>query len=394
MMRKYGCVGVIALASVCLLSGTASADSKSKSSCQYTGYEDGCAKAPSDGNYVNENFFSYAKQSGQGSYYNAPGKTSGHPPPWNVAGVDYPVGYRTSHKLQDPATAPLPSGCYYSATGSKAGGAIVVCSNVANLTLKDWDFSLHNCTVVDIKNTVTGTIKIKDSKFVNGPNCSVTNGFLLMVENHAAADFTFEHNLVDGLAPQYPTSLVGLIVPFVKGTMRIEYNAFLHAPARPLTSNDEGPLLVAYNYWEGWVYQPTDGHGEVVINYLGDNRSQPSLKYSFNTGLEPNNVCANCGTAVWYPTAGGQNTTIGSVQVDHNTSVVNLNNGGVTVAASSAETAYNIYGSVTFDSNYTDPTGAYACFLSESNPTYVTAPVFTGNVNMTSGKAVTNFGNC
>jgi hypothetical protein len=394
-MRRSGYVGAIILASMCVLSGSASAQRNSKNhpNCRYqNGYEDGCAQAAADGNYVNPNFFTYAKQSGQGRYYRNPAKPSGHPPPWNVAGVDYPVGYGASRKLYDPAKGLLPPGCSYSATGSQAGGAIVICANVVNLTLGDWDFSLHNCTVLDIKSTVTGIIAIKNSKFVNGQNCSVKNGYLVMVENPSMAAFRFEHNYVDGLAKQYPTSLIGLIVPFVQGAMVMKYNAFLHSPARPITSGDEGPLVFAYNYWEGWVYQPSDGHGEVVINYLGDNKNQPSTTYSFNTALEGNDVCSGCGTSVWYPTGGGQNTTIGVVVIDHNTSIVNTHEGEKTVAASAAETSYDTYGSVTFEQNYTDPTGSYACFLSESNPTYLTQPVFTGNVNMINGSAITDFG--
>jgi len=392
-MRKSGCAGVVAgiVVASWLVSGPASAHR----TCFYqNGYDDGCAGAPSDGNYITPDFFSYAKQSGQGDYYSAPSIPSTHPPPWNVAGVDYPVGYRTSKELLDPATGPLPTGCNYSATGSPAGGAIVICSGASDLKLNGWDFSLHNCTVLDIKSNVTGTITIKNSKFVNGSNCSVTNGYLVMVENPAAANFKFEHNFVDGLAQQYPTSLMGLIVPFVQGRLTVQYNAFLHAPARPITSIDQGPLFIAYNYWEGWVYQPSDGHGEVMINYLGDNKFQPSITYSFNTALEPNDVCANCGTSVWYPTGGGRNTTIESVHVDHNTSIVNLNNGQVTVAAASAETSYNTYGSVSFHKNFMDPMGSYECFTTTSNPTYVNPPKFTGNVNMLNGNAVTDFGKC
>jgi hypothetical protein len=390
-MRRSGCVDVLAgfLVATWAVSGPASAHR----TCAYQGYNDGCAAAPSDGNYVNKDFFAYAKQSGQGSYYSAPGTPASHPPPWNVAGVDYPVGYRTLVELLDPATGPLPSGCSYSATGSANGGAIVTCSGANDLTFNGWDFSLHNCTVLDIKSNVTGTVRISNSKFVNGSNCSVSNGYLVMIENPAVANFKFEHNYVDGNQQQFPTSLIGLIVPFVQGRMTVKYNAFLNSPARPVVSIDTGPLVFAYNYWEGWVYQPSDGHGEVVLNYLGDDKTQSSIKYSFNTGLEPSAVCS-CGTAVWYPTGGGTNSSIGKVVVDHNTSVVNLNNGQVTVAAASAETSYNTYGSVTFRQNYMDPTGSYECFISVGNPTYTTSPLFTGNVNMIDGQTVNDFGSC
>jgi hypothetical protein len=394
-MRSLGIGGAIAIA---LIAGTVSAGPASARSnhpsCKYSGYDDGCAKAYADGNFINPNFFSYAKQSGQGAYYSAPNTPSDHPMPWNVAGVDYPVGYSKGRKLQDPAVDKLPTGCTYSATGSAAHGAIVVCSKVNNLALKGWDFSLHNCTVLDIKSSVTGTITIKNSKFVNGSNCSVSNGFLAMIENSTIANFKFEHNYVDGLAHQYPTSLIGMIVPFIQGRMIVKYNAFLHSPARPMTSNNEGPLEAAYNYWEGWVYQPSDGHGEVVINYLGNDKHQSLIAYSYNTALEPNDVCANCGTSVWYPTGGGTNTRIDNVIVDHNTSIVNLHDGQVTVAAASAETSYNTYGAVSFQANYMDPTGAYQCFISISNPTYLTPPEFVGNINMKNGKTVTDYGYC
>ena len=128
---------VLAAASLAMLSILdgipSSANSKFVAShrCSYGyAYADGCSAAPSDGNYVNPHFFLYAKQSGQKAYFRAPFVQSNHPPAWNVAGVDYPVGYRRSIKLKDPTSGQLPKGCRLS-KGNVA--AAVICDNVKDV---------------------------------------------------------------------------------------------------------------------------------------------------------------------------------------------------------------------------------------------------------------------
>jgi hypothetical protein len=363
--------------------------------CPYgKSYDDGCAKSRADGSYINANFFSFAKQSGQGEYYSAPSTPSNHPPPWNVAGVDYPVGYPTSRKLKDPAAEPLPAGCTYSATGSDSGGAIVVCNHVANVSFDGWDFSLHGCTPLDIKNYTSGVVRILNSKFVNGPNCSTRNGYLVTVEDPAPVNVVFESNFVDGNAKKYPTSLTAMLVLNNVRSTTLKYNAFLHSPGRPISSSSVSKLDVAYNYWEGFVYQDSDGHGEVIINVLENTFVKPSITYSFNTVLQPNNVLINGTTAMFYASTSQSNATIMATVIDHNTSIANLNAGHVTTSAASAETSYDTYGKVLFQQNYMDPTGAYSCFVSISNPTYLTPPVFSGNVNMINGHTVDKFDSC
>ena len=77
------------------------------------GYADGCAAAPATGQFIQPDFFTMVRQSGQSQYRDASGKRSDHPPPWDVAGVDYPVGHITSDtKLLDPIKNP-PAGCTY-----------------------------------------------------------------------------------------------------------------------------------------------------------------------------------------------------------------------------------------------------------------------------------------
>jgi hypothetical protein len=77
------------------------------------GYADGCAGAPPTGQFIQPDFFTMVRQSGQSQYRDASGARSDHPPPWNVAGVDYPVGHTTPDaKLLDPIKNP-PAGCAY-----------------------------------------------------------------------------------------------------------------------------------------------------------------------------------------------------------------------------------------------------------------------------------------
>jgi hypothetical protein len=77
------------------------------------GYADGCAAAPATGQFLQPDFFSMVRQSGQSQYRDASGKRSDHPPPWDVAGVDYPVGHVTPDaRLLDPIKNP-PAGCTY-----------------------------------------------------------------------------------------------------------------------------------------------------------------------------------------------------------------------------------------------------------------------------------------
>src|ERR1035437_6550905 len=74
---------------------------------------DGSLTAPVGGSFQRTNFFtSYALQNMQ-SYVTRP--------PWQVAGVDYPVGIPSSVTLKDPSTASLPSGVTYNATATGYG---------------------------------------------------------------------------------------------------------------------------------------------------------------------------------------------------------------------------------------------------------------------------------
>ena len=74
------------------------------STCPYGfSYSDGCAGANQSALFQNPTFFSTVQQSGQGSYAARP--------PWNVAGVDYPVGQYTPDNLLTDVSTNVPAGC-------------------------------------------------------------------------------------------------------------------------------------------------------------------------------------------------------------------------------------------------------------------------------------------
>jgi hypothetical protein len=113
MMRKF-LFGAI-LAAICAGPFAPGADVAAAEKCARAGagYADGCAAAPATGQFIQPDFFTMVRQSGQSQYRDASGKRSDHPPPWDVAGVDYPVGHVTPDaKLLDPIKNP-PAGCTY-----------------------------------------------------------------------------------------------------------------------------------------------------------------------------------------------------------------------------------------------------------------------------------------
>src|SRR5208283_804125 len=100
-------------------------------------------------------------------------------PPWNVAGVDYPVGVPAGTSLKDPTTAALPTGCSFS-------GSTVTCSGSTPITLNGYDFSLRNGTTLHI---TASNITVKNSHFLVGTNQGAL-GDIVQVDG-AAGNVTF-----------------------------------------------------------------------------------------------------------------------------------------------------------------------------------------------------------
>ncbi len=329
---------------------------------------DGCVAAPASGSFqILTSFSSQAAQSGQ-TWVNS------HPWPWNAAGVDYPVGYSMSVPLGDPATAVLPAGCAYQATGGIGGAPRVFCDRlpshigVINPTIQGLDFSLHGCVVLEFSQNVIGTVTVQNNNFKSGPNCAVTSGYLIKLDG-GSANLVLKYNQIDGNAQQYPAALAGTIQDnSPTGSLTMEYNAIINSPQRPVNSYTSGNIVDRYNYIDGWVlYNPVLEHGETLLDQPGPRISVASVIHAFNTVLLPAAEIANSTTAPFFlsGTPGGYNFFASST-VDHNVVVTNLADGVPGQYTTSAALAYidwGLFGTVTVTNNYVDPTGAIFCTL-------------------------------
>ncbi len=375
-------------------------------------YSDGCPGAPVGGNFQVSNFFtSYAAQSSQ---------TYATRPPWNVAGVDYPVGIpAASLPLKDPTTASLPAHCSYS-----SGIVTVVCQNDsgAGVTFDGYDFSLHNCVNLQFNGTVTGPVVIKNSNFAFGSACQTRNPYYLLELN--GSSITIENNYFDGGGAAWGkdgsgnvgVAIISASVSTLNGSMTVEYNAFLHGPGRFISYNTCvgtapttcGDFTWEFNYGEGMIYQSFAEHGEMTFSNFGSAAMnagdvQSNAIFSYSTWLEPliTGITGAAGsTSMIAPFvgagAGPYTNTITNTQVDHNTEVANSNSemsASVTVSTLGVWLAYGYFTSVTIENNYLDPTGSYYCFSQPSggNGQGVGSATFLGNIDLLDGSAWNKF---
>jgi hypothetical protein len=159
-------------------------------------YPDGCADASTAATVERPNFFNgYAGQSGQ---------TLAYRPPWNVAGVDYPVGNITPiTSMQDPAVvykATSSDGCtYYPAGANKSGlnytyGPELYCDGNTSLNITQINFGPvgeHGSTILAVAHTYAGAINIHDNYFqcdpgLNSAQATISIGTIyFMNPNHA-----------------------------------------------------------------------------------------------------------------------------------------------------------------------------------------------------------------
>jgi hypothetical protein len=360
-------------------------------------YVDGCPGAPVGGNVQHSNFFTgYANQNGQSYGTNRP--------PWNVAGVDYPVGIPSASitaGLKDPTSATLPTGCTYSSSAHS-----VTCSGAhGGLTIDGWDFGNAGgaglCVRLVITGNVNGHIIIQNSNFANttgnGAQCNVANGELVdLVTNSAATDVVVQDNVFDANAQNvtYAPMNPSLSIIMSNGqNVTIEYNAFLHSTARAIQVAAGGTVNESFNYAEGFTYTFGQAlHGEFSEDSTFGGGTAALKNYSFNTILEGKDAVGHEATSLIYASSGAANSTWTTVNVNNNTLVSN-NIGGSNPVSYLAETSYDTFTTLNWTQNYFDPNGAFGCFYPHANPPTSGAPVigtenFSGNIDMFDGSTV------
>lgn len=343
-------------------------------SCPYgSGYTDGCSAAPAaNADTIQQPgfFSSYAPQNGQ-AYVTRP--------PWNVAGVDYPVGIQSDYagQLKDPSTAALPAGCAF------YGGAApyVNCANVHNLNISGYDFghTAVGSVQLDIAGGVTGTLTISNDKFFNGKNVD-SQYFGVIIYETNSANVVMKYNYLDGNGVNIPTgNLATMVADQSTGSLTFQYNAILNVPSKALAySTGNSNVNISYNYGEGLNFGSA-AHSEFTIG-----TTQGSEEIGFNTFLVNNN---NGGaTANIYVDNGTPGGTVFDANIDHNVDVSNYNRTiGSNTSSFLIEPGGQTFDNIDFTDNYFDPNGSYGCiypFFTAGTQTY------TGNVDLVSGSTL------
>jgi hypothetical protein len=356
------------------------------------GERDGCLAAPAGTPdnitlFQHPDFFSsYATQSGQ---------TYKSRPPWNVAGVDYPVGIPKNVKLKDPATDPLPAGCSYRATGNTIGGPMLTCTK-GPLVLNGYDMSgrmvhpgAHGC--VDFVPTFTGSvITFKNDYFGINSACLGASNQGYSVQIFTGDNDLDMENCVWDYSPPNPIGFRPLSVG--QGSLTLKYNAWINMTGDPIAGSAKGNLLVAYNYVDTFLFNVAQqGHGEFIGITGGGTQAQ--TYYFFNTILQGHAAQPGSTTTTIWLSNGVGGITYADAQVLNNTTVVNLgsSSGDRKVSEAALVNMNYVHTATQVRDNYFDHTGAYYVGIAAS--AVCTAPVaWSGNIYLVSGTEVAKGG--
>jgi len=223
---------------------------------QGTTVADGCSGAQSTGSVQHTNFFTgYVPVNG-----NAPTVYESYSrPSWNVAGVDYPVGY--SGTLKDPTVSGNLPSC--AALDSNQGTQRVTV-NSTPCTLDHLDFSAQGGVCVHVAGGLTGNVTFTNDKFIAGKdNGGCFELGALTVDTGAAVNMLVKYSEFDSpYAIYYPTLATSasdtnayIYATMTGGSITMEYSAMQMCPGgciEVLTKTGTNPTVTSeYNYVEG-----------------------------------------------------------------------------------------------------------------------------------------------
>lgn len=377
---------------------------------QGTGWNDGCAGAqtatPLEPAFTRTFFTNssvgytadgIARQSGQ-SYLTLP--------PYNVAGVDFPVGPPATPVggWLDPDTLVAATGgnCAWTQITVPITTYEMFCNHVNNLDVENIDFthttnplaSGQSCIPLSIRGNDSGYIRVRYNKFVNGSGCSTSTATagLVSIINGNVAPIDFEYNYLDGKARSFPSLEMDQLAlldvtpggpngpgnittfPGTPYAMIVNYNVLLHVAGRPINSNTFGSIDAEDNYIEGFILPGTGGsiHGEIIGNARNGCPSQCPIEtmgqwtYLNNTVVMDADATGEGSTLLWANTGLGGDTqagdTVSYLYAKFNTLINNLlggpggaridGTGGLYIEATNVTNAF-------IDKNYIDPGAAF-----------------------------------
>jgi hypothetical protein len=245
----------------------------------YFSVGDGCMKAQAAGSVRRTNFFT-----------GFTGQTYPVRPPWNVAGVDYAVGY--SGTLKDPAVAGNLPAC----VSSYNANIFFANADMQPCVLDHLDFTLHGGYCFVVTGTRGQTVTFSNDHFATGTsNCTEYSGWI-QVDAGYTANVLVEYSEIDD---NYGCNCGGAITMVGTGSIRVRYTAGIGITGRleNVGPGSTGAIINQYNYIEGIGngYE----HGEVVEI----NSANPYVYAElWNTYYAGSTNC--CDTALLYITSG------------------------------------------------------------------------------------------
>jgi hypothetical protein len=284
-------------------------------------------------------------------------------PPWEVAGVDYAVGYSSGTVLKDPATISMPGVSVDPSTRT-----VFVTGN--NVTLDGYDFSLHGGYQVAVSGA---NVTISDSNFVLGTN---TGGYLIWGDS-TATNLTIKYCTMDASTIGNETSLIGW---GGSGTITLEYNWFENFPQHVLENFQPSGTTFSVVYKYNLIEQGAIESG-AHLNFLQfGSGTVTSADVSYNTTYQTPQVSSGEGFQFYMNNSG----TITNASLANNTMIA--------IGAKDAMAFMNHLGSNsqfpspasgTVTNNYFDTSASLGAFyLGLSGFTY------SGNIDMKSGKLI------
>lgn len=262
-------------------------------------------------------------------------------PTWNVAGVDYAVGYASGTVLKAPSTI------------SMAGVSVDSANHIinvsgSNVTLSGYDFSLNGGWQVSVNGGTN--VAIENSKFVVG-----SNGNTPIYVSPNASNVTIQNNLIDGAG----TSAQILIAADGAGTTTIQYNMIQNAWGQNLVmSSDVGGenWIVQYNVIKnaGLGYN-AGAHGDWIQTYNLPGHNTNSFEVNYNTFVQDTPIAAGRtqGISAFSANSG---STAGGVQTESfNNNTFIANNGSYVNYGIILDTS-RLIGTASIQNNYFDTT--------------------------------------
>lgn len=289
-------------------------------------------------------------------------------PPWQVAGVDYPVGHPCEQTLLDVATNPPPGTTY-------SGGTLTVRED--NVVISRYDFTVDNGVALSCpsnNNLVISNCRFGGSNYLQRPPSTGIIDF-------RGSDLSVTNCVVDGSAGG--GSCVMFLYPrSSSGSVTIENNWFRNFGSRVIE------LLggVSLSYRHNLISNGGTGGPAVHMNFLEWDSSQSVIKspdFSYNTVFQQRQSGSGEGPQ-WY--SNGKSITFRNPNCCNNT-IVTAGAGAMTYCFHGSGDGVTVEGTATVNDNYVDPTGAYGAFY----PDTFKAKGWTGrgNVNLATGATIT-----